>query len=66
MIAEMDEVLSHWLFGILHGMPERPGDFLRSVAQMAFRADAENYAILRPALLELKAKYPAYNDPMKY
>lgn len=57
MIAEFDTELLDWLTGILNG---RAGGFLSTIAEAAFRADRENYAILRPALLGYKAKYPDY------
>ncbi|MGH7936663.1 MAG: hypothetical protein ACREF8_06610, partial [Chthoniobacterales bacterium] len=58
MIWQEDSDLMDWLLGI---RPKNAGDFLQSVAMAAMRADAQNYMILRPALLELKAKYPKYN-----
>lgn len=61
MIAEMDKELVHWLYGVLHGTPTQPGDFLKEIVGAAFRADAENYIIMRPALVQLKAKYPKYH-----
>jgi hypothetical protein len=36
------------------------GDFLKHAAQAGLRADWQNYPIMRPALLALKAKYPKY------
>lgn len=60
MYREMDAELYPWLMGIVCGQPAVAGSFLRSVAETAVRADTENYAILRPALLSLKAKYPGY------
>jgi len=68
MIAQQDPELFVWLQTAAgHFAPERPaaGSFLQTVAEAAFRADAENYPILRPALLELKAKYPQYADEEK-
>lgn len=62
MIAQSDPVLAPWLFGIVNNKPRRPGDFLKSVAEAALRADPENYAILYPALIVLQAKYPQYVD----
>lgn len=41
---------------------QRGGGFVKTVAQAAMRADDDNYAILRPALLAFKAKYPKYDD----
>lgn len=61
MIAQEDEELLNWLLGIMHERPNRSGGFLRSLADTAMRADAQNYPILRPALLEIQKKYPQYN-----
>ena len=38
------------------------GGFVHTIAAAAFQADEENYALLRSVLLQLKAKYPRYND----
>jgi len=37
--------------------------FVHSFAEAAMRADSENYEIIRPALLKLKARYPDYAKP---
>jgi hypothetical protein len=50
------------LYAWLNGAHAKAGDFLKAIAEAAFRADESNYAILRPALLELKAKYPKYES----
>lgn len=60
MIAQTDPELSEWLLGITNNTPTRPGDFLRSLAEAALRADGNNYLLLRPALLAIKANYPGY------
>jgi hypothetical protein len=62
MIVQSDPALISWVLGISNGKPTRAGDFLRAVANAALRADTQNYEILRPALLELKEKYPQYLD----
>jgi hypothetical protein len=36
------------------------GGFVKTLAEAGLRADPENYALLRPVLLEFKAKYPKY------
>ncbi len=36
------------------------GTFVRSMARAALVADPENYALLRPLILELRKKYPRY------
>ena len=36
----------------------KPGSFLRSFLEACVRADHLNYEILRPALLQIKEKYP--------
>ena len=60
MFLENDVELSKWVYGLLHNEPTRPGDFLKSIAEAASRADFENYGLLRPVLLELQKKYPDY------
>ena len=60
---DQDSELGPWIFGILHGEPLPAGDFLWALAQAAQMADPENYAILRPALLAIMAKYPKYRCP---
>jgi hypothetical protein len=62
MIAQLDGDLLPWLLGIAHGKPHRPGDFLRSLAEAALRADSVNYPSLRPALLEIRNRFPEYSD----
>lgn len=58
-----DRDLLPWLLGIANGKPHPSGDFLRSLADAALRADATNYPILRPALVAIREKYPEYCDP---
>ena len=60
MIWQTDPEMLDWLLNL---EPMHAGDFLQSVALGAMRADPLNYAILRPALLELTAKYPQYALP---
>jgi hypothetical protein len=60
MFVEEDDVLRPWVYGLIQGRPTKPGGFLRAVADAAVRADSFNYDILRPALLQLQAKYPEY------
>jgi hypothetical protein len=38
------------------------GSFLKSFAEAAFRADDDNYRLLRPIVLVLKGKYPKYSE----
>jgi hypothetical protein len=59
--AHGDEDLTPWLFGITR---LNAGDFLKSCSSAGLRADPWNYRILRPALLELKRKYPKYDVPI--
>jgi hypothetical protein len=63
IIAQEDKELFPWLLGIANGKPCRSGDFLRSLAEAALRADSINYMRLRPALVEIRTSYPDYNDP---
>lgn len=62
MIATSDKELFPFLAGVANNYPTRPGDFLKSLLDAAFRADAENYRLLRPSLLIFAAKYPGYRD----
>jgi hypothetical protein len=63
MVAHTDRELLPWLLGIANGKPTRSGDFLRCLAEAALRADVANYPIVRPALLQIREKYPDYCDP---
>ena len=63
MIAHEDPELLPWLMGIMNGRPTRAGDFLRSLAGAALRADFQNYREIRPALLNIRDRYPQYDDP---
>jgi hypothetical protein len=36
------------------------GSFIKAFAAAVCQADDQNYALLRPSLLALKAKYPQY------
>lgn len=58
LIAQIDdEALFQWLRGAqLHG-----GGFITAVATAALLADTENYPLLRPFLLTMRAKYPKYD-----
>jgi hypothetical protein len=58
LIAQDDPELCPWLLGCCY----RAGDFLRNVASAGLRADNQNYSLLRPVLLQLKAKYPEYTE----
>lgn len=60
LVAHQDTELIDWLMGIVNWHPTEPGDFLKSLADAALRADFENYPTLRPALIEFKKKYPKY------
>jgi hypothetical protein len=61
MTSEADPQLAPWIMGLIEDRPIRPGSFLKSLAECACRADPENYKLLRPALLKLRAKYPQYH-----
>ena len=63
LIANNDPDLAPWLFGVVREKPHQAGGFLTALAEVAFLADLENYWILRPALLQLKEKYPKYRWP---
>jgi hypothetical protein len=55
-----DEDIRRWIHGINQCEPEPPGGFLFDFAKTVCRADHENYPLLRPAIVALKAKYPKY------
>jgi hypothetical protein len=63
LTAQEDKVLAPWIWGILNGKPVPAGDFLRSLAEAAVRADARNYATFRPALIHIALRFPQYDDP---
>ena len=60
-MAQEDPELFDWL-ATAAGQRQRPsaGGFVRTIAEAGLRADSDNYRLLRPALLALKAKYPEY------
>jgi len=51
-----DRELLEWL----SKAKEEGGDFVRNIAEAALRADWENYPLLRPLLMVMRTKYPAY------
>jgi hypothetical protein len=55
-----DEDVRRWIYGVNHGEPSAPGSFLEAFCATVRRADDNNYVLLRPAILALKAKYPKY------
>jgi hypothetical protein len=62
MIAQEDQDLAPWLYGIANGKPHQSGDFLRALVDAAFRADPLNYPVLRPSLVIISKRYPQYRD----
>jgi hypothetical protein len=57
LIAQNDDPeLLEWLANADHN----GGGFVSSVARAGLVADFENYSLLRPVLLALRKKYPAY------
>jgi hypothetical protein len=50
-----DRGLGEWVMA-LGG--ERSGHFLCALAEAVMKADAEDYSVIRPALMNLKRKYP--------
>ena len=64
MNAHSDPELNPWLLNVINGNHELhvapAGDFLKGIATAALRADPDNYAIMRPMLLEMKLKYPVW------
>lgn len=65
MIAQQDQEMIDWLINAVDPR-YRAGGFIRAIADAALRADWENYDILRPALMQLKDKYPEYAAKQKY
>jgi hypothetical protein len=59
-LAEDEEEIRLWIKGINQSQPCDPGGFLHAFAAAVCRATDDNYPILRPALLALKAKFPKY------
>jgi hypothetical protein len=57
---EDEEEVRRWIYGVQHGEPSPPGSFLEAFVAAVRRADDGNYALLRPTILALKAKYPKY------
>ena len=56
MTAMEDDEMAWWLREAqIYG-----GSFIKAIAEAGVRADDDNYAILRPVLLQLKDKYPKY------
>lgn len=58
--AHDDPELIDWLLGITNREPVPSGDFLYHLANAAVRADMQAYALLRPALLKLRNRFPKY------
>ena len=54
--TETDAQLKHWM----QNASFWGGGFLKTLMEAAYRADDENYAMLRPVLLQMQAKYPEY------
>ena len=61
MTAPEDDELLDWLYGVVNNSPVEAGGFLHAIAEAATRADYQNYPLLRPVLLHLRAKYPNYS-----
>ena len=57
-----DRELSDWV--MTHG-EERSGDFLCALAEAVMKADAEDYSVIRPALISLRTKYAQVEMDMK-
>lgn len=54
LIAFDDKELRNWLMELIE---EGPENLLSALAEAVVRADAEDYGVIRPALVELKRKY---------
>lgn len=55
VIALDDTELGAWVMAL---GAERSGHFLCALAEAVMKADAEDYSVIRPALMNLKRKYP--------
>lgn len=49
----------------LHPLSNKVGSFLEFFLHACLRADAENYELLRPALLVMMDKYPADKERLE-
>jgi hypothetical protein len=58
-----DGELFDWLLGIQLRHPRWPGKFLNAIGSAARQASPAQYAIIRPALLELKREHPEFSRP---
>lgn len=57
LIAQSDDgELLEWLANAA----QRGGGFVSSLANAALRADPENYALIRPLILQMREKYSQY------
>jgi hypothetical protein len=57
MIAQTDDPeMLEWLANA----EQKAGGFLSTFARAAMHADAENYPVLRPALVVFRKRYPLY------
>ena len=54
LIAFDDSELSNWLLDLIADQSE---SFLSALAEVVLTADAEDYNVIRPALVELKRRY---------
>lgn len=64
MIAQNDDPeLLEWLANA----DREGGNFVSSIARAGLIADHQNYPLLRPVLLQMRAKYPKYeaSEPVK-
>jgi len=63
IIATNDSLMYEWIKNASNPA-NNAGSFVRAIAEAALRADHENYALLRPVLLELRRKYPQYTQSL--
>jgi hypothetical protein len=59
-LAEDEEEVRRWIKGINQSEPCDPGGFLHAFAAAVCRATDDNYPLVRPTLLALKAKFPKF------
>ena len=63
ILATNDPEMYGWLANVTD--PARnAGSFVLAIAGAAMRADHENYALIRQALLQLRRKYPEYDKSL--
>ncbi len=60
---ETDDAIRSWVYNV-NDDARNAGSFVCSVANVALRADSENYPLFRPYLTWWVKKYPQYTTPV--